>query len=262
VHYLRFLERLHERLAPTTYLEIGVRHGDSLRLARAPAVGIDPEPRLRVELPESVTLFRETSDAYFARERPLEPLRGRPIGMSFIDGLHLAEFALRDFVAVERLAHWTSAIVFDDVLPRERSWTNRRRTTRLWTGDVYKMLRVLDRHRPDLIRLRIDTEPSGLLLVLGLDPANRVLAKRYDRIEPRLVKPDPQLLPRAVRLREGARDPEAVLAARFWDDLRRWRERGTGEGRGRPALRRAVATDLGLPGGGGLLNRLRRRLPA
>ena len=31
--------------------------------------------------------------------------------------MHLSEFALRDFVNVERHADWTAAIVFDDILP-------------------------------------------------------------------------------------------------------------------------------------------------
>ena len=113
---------------------------------------------------------RETSDEYFDRADPLAPLGGRRVGLSFIDGMHLAEFALRDFINVER-CHRSGAVVFDDILPRSADEAARGRHTRAWTGDVYKMLGILARHRPDLICLRVGTEPTGLLLVLGLDPA-------------------------------------------------------------------------------------------
>ena len=150
LHYLDFLAGLHERLAPPTYLEIGVRHGDSLALARCPAVGIDPDFELRAELRDDVALFRETSDEYFDRDDPLAPFGGEPIAFSFIDGMHLAEFVVRDFANVERNAEWTSVVVFDDILPRSAEEAARDRRTRAWTGDVYKVLDVLARHRPDL----------------------------------------------------------------------------------------------------------------
>ncbi len=116
--YLDFLKALHGRLAPPTYLEIGIRHGDSLALASGDAVGIDPFYDLRAELRDDVKLFRETSDEFFDRDTPLEPFGGRRVAFSFIDGMHLAEFVVRDFANVERVADWTSVIVFDDVLPR------------------------------------------------------------------------------------------------------------------------------------------------
>jgi hypothetical protein len=216
VQYLEFLGRLHELLTSPAYLEIGVRHGDSLALARSGAVGIDPGFELRTELPPGVTLFEETSDEYFDRPDPLAPLDGRRVGLSFIDGMHLAEFALRDFINVERHATRTSAIVFDDILPRTVEEAARDRITRAWTGDVYKLLTVLGRHRPDLFCLRIGTEPTGLLLVLGLDPESRVLSERYEAIARELVTPDPQDVPRDVLDRHGVLDPEAVLGASFW----------------------------------------------
>src|SRR3954454_14450639 len=191
MRYLEFLERLHALLAPPTYLEIGVRHGDSLALAHAPAVGVDPAYKLRVPLPESVQLFRETSDEYFARKEPLKPFEGRPIAMSFIDGMHLAEFAVRDFANVERHAAWTSVVVFDDILPRTVEEAARDRRTRAWTGDVYKVPEVLGRLRGDLTFLRVGTEPTGLGLVIGLNPPSMVLRDRYDEIVREIVVPDP-----------------------------------------------------------------------
>jgi hypothetical protein len=256
--YLDFLRGLHEVLAPETYFEIGVRRGDSLTLARGSAVGVDPAYKLKVEVPESAVLFRETSDEYFDRRHPLKSFGGRPIDLAFIDGMHLAEFALRDFVGVERLSRWSSVAVFDDIFPRDAEMAARDRRTHIWTGDVYKILGILARNRPDLICLRIDTEPTGLLLVLGLDPESQVLMDRYDRIlRDGVVVRDPQDVPADVLTREGALDPERVLAAELWPWLAAQRAAGTGRRTGMRDLRTALRRDFGAVSPG----RLRRVLP-
>ena len=253
MRYLDFLARVHEVLEPPTYLEIGIRHGDSLALARCPSVGIDPAYELRPllrDVPPTWSLFRETSDEYFDRPDPLAPLGGRPPALAFIDGMHLVEFALRDFVDVERCSDWTSVVVFDDIFPANAEMAARGRSTVDWTGDVYKVLSVLDRHRPDLIRLRVDTEPTGLLLVLGLDPASSVLGDRFEEIVLEVVRPDPQRVPVEVLERRGALDPEAVLKAPFWSLLKQAWEQGLDRRRGLGELRRSVRSAL-VAGSGG-----------
>jgi hypothetical protein len=244
MRYLEFLARLQELLAPPAYLEIGVRHGDSLALARGRAVGIDPAYKLRVEMPRGVTLFRETSDEYFARKRPLKALGGRRPALSFIDGMHLSEFVVRDFANVERHAEWTSVVVFDDILPRKADEAARDRRTRAWTGDVYKALDVLTAYRPDLICLRVDTQPTGLGVILGLNPESTVLRDRYDDIVAEVVTPDPQVVPAPVLAREGALDPEVVLRSSVWPLLRRARDLGAHPGIGMWRLRRTVRREL------------------
>ncbi len=258
MEYLEFLKGLHAAVAPRAYLEIGLRHGDSLALAECPALGVDPAFNLKVELGDNVKLLRETSDEYFGRERPLKPLGGRRVDLSFIDGMHLSEFALRDFIGVERLSNWTGVAVFDDILPREVVEAARDRRTRAWTGDVYKVLGILARHRPDLICLRVGTQPTGLLLVLGLDPASRVLSARYDLLLEECVTPDPQKVPDDVLERRGVIEPLRVLDSRVWAVLRDLRARQTPRRSGLRELRRAVRRDLGAVSAGPL----RRLLPA
>jgi len=258
VEYLEFLGRLHEAVQPRAYLEIGLRHGDSLALARCPALGVDPAFRLKADLGEQAKLLRETSDEYFGRPKPLKSLGGRRPDLAFIDGMHLAEFALRDFIGVERLAPWTGIAVFDDILPRTVEEAARDRRTVAWTGDVYKVLGILARHRPDLICLRVGTQPTGLALVLGLDPASRLLGARYDLILERAVVPDPQRVPADVLERRGVLDPEKVLSSRVWPVLRDLREQGAPRRAGLRDLRRTVRRELGPVSAG----RLRRLLPA
>jgi hypothetical protein len=258
MEYLDFLARLHAAVRPGAYLEIGLRHGDSLALADCPALGVDPAFALKVELGGNVSLLRETSDEFFGRAKPLKPLGGRRVDMAFIDGMHLSEFALRDFIGVERLSRWTGVAIFDDILPRTVEEANRDRRTRAWTGDVYKVLGWLARHRPDLICLRVGTQPTGLLLVLGLDPSNRVLSHRYDVMLEEAVTPDPQPVPADVLERGGVLDPERVLASRVWPVLRDLRDHGASRRSGLRDLRRAARRDLGRVSPGAL----RRLLPA
>ena len=109
-----FLHRLHEIYRPRTYFEIGVNTGQSLSLSRAPTVAVDPAFFVTAEIDCDLHLVRATSDAFFARTVPFDHLRGTPVDLAFIDGMHLFEFALRDFINTERFIRWTSVIVFDE----------------------------------------------------------------------------------------------------------------------------------------------------
>ena len=46
-------------------------------------------------------IYRATSDDYFARFNPQAAL-GATVELAFLDGMHLCEFLLRDFLNVER----------------------------------------------------------------------------------------------------------------------------------------------------------------
>lgn len=221
--YLEFLSQLHLALRPATYLEIGIHLGQSLALARARAIGIDPGYSITAAISCDVSLFRTTSDEYFAQPEPLAPFSGTPVDLAFIDGMHLFEYAFRDFINVEQVSRPGSVIVFDDVFPRTVVEAAREQQTKSWTGDVYKIVEVLRQYRPELILTLVDTWPTGLLLVTGLDPGSRVLKDRYDEIVEKYVTDDPQDVPSSVLSRDGAVAPETLLGSPVWGALRRSR---------------------------------------
>ena len=242
-----FLAETHARLRPRNYLEIGVNDGRSLRLSRVPSIAIDPAFRITEPLHCDLHLVRATSDAFFARRDPIVHLRsgrnpfrnvrrGRPpfghylgrtaIDLAFIDGMHLFEYALRDFMNVERFAGPASVIVLDDMLPRSVDEAARDRHTGAWAGDVYKLIDVLRRHRPDLALLPIDTEPTGVLVVLGADPTDRRLADAHDALVAECATPDPQEVPPEVIERRGAVDPARFFASGILESLAASRRRG------------------------------------
>lgn len=257
-----FLVGLHADLHPRNYLEIGVDTGISLAFSRVPSIAVDPMFQIQSEIRADLHLVRQTSDRFFARRDPLRHLRGgrnpwrnlrhnRPlfgrllgrgtVDLAFIDGMHWFEFALRDFMNVERHSSATTVIVLDDMLPRNVVEAARDRTTGAWTGDVFKLVHVLREYRPDLIVMTIDTQPTGLLVVLAPDHTSTVLRDHYDEIIAANVLPDPQVVPASVFARVGAVTPEALQATGVWRTIVRSRRLHLPAARVRSALRHDVA---------------------
>jgi methyltransferase family protein len=246
-----FLRALHTVARPRNYLEIGVSTGASLALSRVPSIGIDPAFNIIRPLHCDLQLVRATSDDFFATPDPIEHLRrGRSrvagevpettLDLAFIDGMHLVEFALRDFQNVERFSSWSTVIVFDDMLPRTVDEAARGRRTTMWAGDVYKMIAILAEHRPDLLVLPVSTAPTGVLVVLGADPSNSVLRDRYDATVAASVVRDPQQVPASILDRRDAVDPERLLGAPFWPKLISARNRRAARSPGYESLRREI----------------------
>jgi hypothetical protein len=175
--YYRTLQRLQEVVRPATYLEIGVRKGDSLALATTAsvAIGVDPAPIPSGPVAANAKIFATTSDDFFAACDLDAELGGRGLDLAFIDGMHLFEFVLRDLANVERRSTPATVVVLHDCLPVDARSAERDRSTSLWTGDVWKVVPVLLRHRPDLRLTVLDAPPSGLVIVEGLDASSRVL---------------------------------------------------------------------------------------
>lgn len=178
--YYEALRAIHGGLRPRTYIEIGVRHGASLACALpgTRCIGVDPDPCPALPLPPDTCLVRATSDEFFALGDGLAD----SFDLAFIDGLHRFEQALRDFIALERLAHRGSVILIHDCIPLDEIASARSRTTDFYCGDVWKLPVCLRERRPDLRQAVIPAAPSGLCAVWGLDPGSRTLRDGYDRI--------------------------------------------------------------------------------
>jgi len=178
--YLEFLAQIHSQLEPKLYLEIGVHTGKSLILAGCRAIGVDPMPQLKVDLTEQAEVLKMTSDDFFKKAAP-DYLK-QPPDLVFIDGMHLFEYALRDFMNVERYSAPNTLVVMDDIFPNHPAQAERVRRTSAWTGDVWKVYDILRKYRPDLYFLSVNTSPTGLLLIAGLKSENQILWKNYEKI--------------------------------------------------------------------------------
>jgi tetratricopeptide (TPR) repeat protein len=181
--YLAFLERLHHHLAPANYVEIGVNAGLSFRFVRpgTPAIGVDPAPIVDYALAPGSRIVAATSDAFFAAN-DIPALLGGPVALAFIDGMHRFEFALRDFIALERVAASGATVLVHDCLPLDRASAERERCTTFWSGDVWRLILALRKYRPDLAVHTLALAPTGLGMIRRLDPGSTVLSDNYDAI--------------------------------------------------------------------------------
>jgi ketosteroid isomerase-like protein len=215
VGYLRLLERLHAYLRPRTYVEIGVSKGHSAAraLPGTKIIGIDPAPRLfDPAIASTVEVFRYTSDDYFANNDLSKALDGRPIDLAFIDGYHMFEYALRDFMNLEPYCSEQSVILAHDCYPISRETSTRERTTAVWSGDVWKLVVCLREVRKDLDVHVVDVRPTGLAIITGLDPNSTMITSGYDEIVSRYTPTDYDVLEEAKeeRLARVDNDWEAI----------------------------------------------------
>lgn len=210
--YLEVLTELHDAVQPSNYLEIGVRNGRSLSISRCNAVGVDPFPDLKVTLNKKTRLVAQPSDVFF--HDGTDPILSSKPELAFIDGMHLFEYALRDFMNIEAISNDNTIVIIDDIFPNEPQQATRERNTRVWTGDVWKFYKILEEFRPDLTLIPLDTLPSGLLLVIGLKPDSSILWDSYNAIVDK-VNDSWTEVPQKILNRENIIDPNSD----FYKDL-------------------------------------------
>ena len=192
------LAHIHQTLNPGFYLEIGVQRGKSLALAQCPAIGIDPVPQQRVALGEKSRVITTTSDEFFTfmADKQLPD----PPDLVLIDGMPLLEYVLRDLNHSERRGHPATLIVVSNIYPQYPEQATRRRQGADWIGDIWKLPALMATHRPDLFTLGLDVADTGLLLITGLDPSNKVLEKHMVamcKVQDSLTQPPAEIMVKA-----------------------------------------------------------------
>ncbi len=184
--YHRFLRSLHGACHFGWYLEVGCRSGESFAPVRSKTIAVDPFFRAEINIigkKPALHVFQQTSDDFFAGGfLARNEIR---LGLAFLDGMHLFEFLLRDFINTEAAMAAGGVILLHDCVPYGPDMTTRdlgNLPKGAWTGDVWKLIPILQRWRPDLTLTVLDCRPTGLVCLSGLDPESRVLADNYDRI--------------------------------------------------------------------------------
>ncbi|MEZ5793594.1 hypothetical protein [Albidovulum sp.] len=184
--YASFLDGLHEKVGFDWYMEIGCRAGRTFAPVRANTIAVDPFFKAEHNIigdKRRLFVFQETSDDFFASGF-LDQMQIR-LGFSFLDGMHLFEFLLRDFMNTEANSEAGGVIAMHDCVP-----FNERMLTRdldnlprgPWTGDVWKLIPILRKYRPEVKLTVLSCRPTGLVLVSNLSPGNTVLNEAYDEI--------------------------------------------------------------------------------
>ncbi|WP_331303309.1 class I SAM-dependent methyltransferase [Methylobacterium oryzae] len=194
MEYGQFMSHLVTAREAQVYLEVGVQQGLALsRIAVKTAYGVDPGFMLSVDPTtnkQALHLYRMTSDAFFRdHSHALKAAGG--IDFAFLDGMHLFEYLLRDVYNTERNCRKSSVIALHDCLPFNSEMIERvnnyaARTpgphAAAWTGDVWKVVKILEKYRPDLQITAVDCAPTGLICISNLDPSSTILEDRYNEI--------------------------------------------------------------------------------
>jgi hypothetical protein len=195
MNYLDVLSGIEAKLSAKCYLEIGSRTGAALIPRNCSFVAIDPEFQLRsadFASRGNMHFFRMTSDAFFA-EGHLQRMGLIP-DFAFIDGMHLIEYALRDFINCEKSMQPGGVICLHDTCPFNGEMTTRNvsylDTGKAWTGDIWKIVPILRRYRPDLSVSVLSARRTGLCCVTQLDPQNDTLTRNYDEILAEFIDKD------------------------------------------------------------------------
>jgi hypothetical protein len=191
VYYTEFLHSLCLQRGIRKYIEIGVNAGDTFsKIDVEYAIGVDPGFRLASDptLNKKVAhLFKITSDSFF-RDHVSSLELGSGIDLAFIDGMHLFEYALRDFYNCEAISQAGGVITLHDCLPFDGEMIERVNNTpgrtpgsnaEAWTGDVWKIIPILKEYRPDLRVTLVDCAPTGLVCISQLDPNSTILKDKY-----------------------------------------------------------------------------------
>lgn len=184
--YTEFFDRLHADLHVDWYMEIGCRAGRSFAPVRSKTIAVDPFFKAETNIigaKPRLFVFQETSDDFFASG--FMKTNKIKLSFSFLDGMHLFEFLLRDFINAEAASLAKGVIAMHDCCP----FTERMQTRDLdnlppgaWTGDVWKIIPILQEYRPDLKITVLGCRPTGLVMVSNLKPASTVLKDNYDEI--------------------------------------------------------------------------------
>lgn len=182
VGYIDFLKFMAITLKPASYFEIGTQTGLSARQFQCPSVCVDPHFRLCHDVitnKRSIFFFQMTSDEFFA-DHVLSNFISIGPDISFLDGMHRYEYLLRDFYNIEAYCSGRSVIVMHDCLPDTLDMTSRYSPTEInWTGDVWKIIPIIKKYRPDIRMFFVDCPPTGLVVCTRLDNTNRILKDRY-----------------------------------------------------------------------------------
>jgi hypothetical protein len=184
--YTRFLDQLHSERLFNWYMEVGCRTGRTFAAVRSKTIAVDPffltENNIIYSKP-ALHVFQTKSDDFF--ESGFLKKLGVKLSFSFLDGMHLFEYLLRDLMNTEANSAGDGVIALHDCCPASNEMTTRdldNLPKRAWTGDVWKLIPILQEYRPKLKITVLDCKPTGLVLISGLEPKNTVLAKNYDAI--------------------------------------------------------------------------------
>lgn len=153
---VEFFVALIRRLQFKTYLELGIRRGETF-------VGVAPEVELAIGVDITDSGFTKPPNAKFFEMRTdqfFQEYQGDNIDFVFIDADHTADAARRDLENSLDILNPGGLILMHDSDPIESFRTKHR------CGEVYKVVDWIDQERPDLCQVTLPYQETGMTLVM------------------------------------------------------------------------------------------------
>ncbi|MGI9253793.1 MAG: hypothetical protein ACR2J8_08600 [Thermomicrobiales bacterium] len=184
MEYLRHIDAV---LRPAVVLLLGSDAAPVFVRDDAVVVAIDLAPsREAAALARAgqIVLLREPAESACTAVAIGAVLEAREVDFVWIADERHFRGLLRAFIDCERMASPYGAIAIGHVLPRTAQAARRSPTPGgdVWSGEAWRIVPCLRRWRPNLMLDLHDATPDGILVVTGLDPADRTLDDRYDEI--------------------------------------------------------------------------------
>lgn len=158
MHHSTFIGHLASIYNPTTYVELGLYHGETITKVQPFAkklYGIDIKPNEHLE---SLKRYSNVDIQYTYTDAFFESFTGT-IDMAFIDADHCYESAQRDFDNVLRRLNPGGIIMLHDTDPEEERLIHPG-----YCGDSYRIVSVLE-NRDDINIVTIPIQEAGLSMV-------------------------------------------------------------------------------------------------
>ncbi len=168
-----------------TYMEIGVEYGKIFFPVKAKRkIAVDPmfkfewkeKLKMAFKHPQNfnASYFQKESDRFFA-EDAAKALRGKPLDICLVDGMHEYAFALRDVENCLKYLQDGGVIIMHDCNPlsREASFTfqewvdNNHNNGGDWNGDVWKTIMHLRSNRQDINVFVLDCDHGLGIITKG-----------------------------------------------------------------------------------------------
>ena len=187
-----------KRIDAHSYLEIGVETGLTFNQVNVfQKTGVDPRFQFdyQGDLRANLSFHEITSDEFFKKLAKNE-IKDQKFDLVFIDGLHVFEQVVKDFMNVINHMNLGGVIVIDDTVPIDEfsALPSQKDCYRLriesgrhndgsWHGDVYKLIYVLSKNEKNKIRIVTVTDLSNPKTVVWMEDG---VWSRFE-IESRLV---------------------------------------------------------------------------
>jgi hypothetical protein len=167
-----------------TYLEIGVESGLTfMQVNIEKKTGVDPKFHFdyQKEIGSNIAFYEITSDVFFQKIDKAEISHSR-FDLIFIDGLHVFDQVLRDFINSIRYVNFGGVIVIDDTVPIDEfsalpsqvdCYKLRKASGKhddgSWHGDVYKLVDIVSKSKFDKTRIATVTDMSNPKTVIWME---------------------------------------------------------------------------------------------